>query len=39
MALKATIYKAELSIADLERGYYAEHNLTLARILRKRTSA
>lgn len=31
MALKATIYKAELSIADLERGYYAEHNLTLAR--------
>lgn len=31
MALKATIYKADLSVADLERGYYAEHNLTLAR--------
>ena len=31
MALKATIYKAELSIADLDRNYYAEHNLTLAR--------
>lgn len=31
MALKATVYKVELSIADLERGYYAEHNLTIAR--------
>jgi uncharacterized protein YaeQ len=30
MALKATIYKVELSISDLERHYYAEHNLTLA---------
>ncbi|HVO89689.1 MAG TPA: YaeQ family protein [Casimicrobiaceae bacterium] len=31
MALKATIYKADLSIADIDRGYYADHALTLAR--------
>lgn len=31
MALKATIYKAELSIADMDRNYYATHSLTLAR--------
>jgi uncharacterized protein YaeQ len=31
MALKATIYKAELQIADMDRGYYQEHLLTLAR--------
>ena len=31
MALKATIYKAELVIADMDRNYYADHNLTLAR--------
>ncbi len=31
MALKATIFKAELQVADLERGYYATHSLTLAR--------
>ena len=31
MALKATIYKAELQIADMDRNYYATHNLTLAR--------
>jgi uncharacterized protein YaeQ len=31
MALKSTIYKAELNIADMDRGYYAEHNLTIAR--------
>lgn len=30
MALKATIYKAELSISDMDRGYYANHSLTLA---------
>lgn len=30
MALKATIYKALLNIADMDRHYYAEHNLTLA---------
>ena len=31
MALKATIYKADLQIADMDRNYYAEHGLTLAR--------
>ena len=31
MALKATIYKAELQIADMDRNYYATHLLTLAR--------
>ena len=31
MALKATIYKAELQIADMDRNYYQEHALTLAR--------
>lgn len=31
MALKATIYKVELTIADLDRHYYAEHALTIAR--------
>lgn len=31
MALKSTIYKAELSIADMDRNYYATHSLTLAR--------
>lgn len=30
MALKATVCKAELSISDIDRGYYAEHQLTLA---------
>ena len=31
MALKATIFKAELSVADIDRGYYADHSLTIAR--------
>lgn len=31
MALKATIYKATLNIADMDQHYYAEHSLTLAR--------
>lgn len=31
MALKATIFKADLSIADMERHYYGEHALTIAR--------
>lgn len=31
MALKATIFKADLSIADMDRVYYADHSLTLAR--------
>lgn len=31
MAIKATIFKATLQIADMDRHYYAEHALTLAR--------
>ncbi|MDD5455398.1 MAG: YaeQ family protein [Candidatus Margulisbacteria bacterium] len=31
MALKATIYKAELIITDMSRNYYEQHNLTLAK--------
>jgi uncharacterized protein YaeQ len=31
MALKATIFKADLQIADMDRNYYADHSLTLAR--------
>lgn len=31
MALNATIYKAALQIADMDRHYYQEHALTLAR--------
>ncbi len=31
MAIKATIFKANLQIADLERHYYQDHALTLAR--------
>ncbi len=31
MALKATIFKAELQVADLDRGHFAEYALTLAR--------
>ena len=31
MALGSTIYKADLSVADIGRGYYAEHVLALAR--------
>lgn len=30
MALKATIYKANLNVSDLDRHYYASHTLTLA---------
>jgi uncharacterized protein YaeQ len=30
MALKSTIYKVQLSIADMDRGVYGEHALTLA---------
>jgi uncharacterized protein YaeQ len=30
MALKSTIYKAELQIADMDRHYYADHSLTIA---------
>ncbi|WP_157670758.1 YaeQ family protein [Chitinibacter sp. GC72] len=31
MALKSTVFKAELSITDMDRNYYATHHLTLAR--------
>ncbi|MBE0486516.1 YaeQ family protein [Marinobacter sp.] len=31
MALKATIFKATLHIADMDRHYYADHHLTIAR--------
>lgn len=30
MALSATVFKAELSIADMDKHYYATHNLTVA---------
>ncbi|UTH76057.1 YaeQ family protein [Chromobacterium sp. IIBBL 290-4] len=30
MALTATIYKANLTLSDMDRGYYATHSLTLA---------
>ena len=31
MATGATIYRADLSIADMDRNYYADHSLTIAR--------
>ena len=31
MAQKATIYKVELSVADMDRHYYMAHNLTVAK--------
>lgn len=31
MALKATIFKASLQVSDIDRHYYGEHALTLAR--------
>ena len=31
MALKATIFKASLQVSDIDRNYYGEHVLTLAR--------
>jgi uncharacterized protein YaeQ len=31
MATKATIFKADLQIVDMDRNYYQEHALTLAR--------
>lgn len=30
MALKATVFKATLNIADMDRHYYADHQLTIA---------
>lgn len=31
MALKSTIYKTKLQIADMDRHYYHDHNLTIAK--------
>ena len=31
MALKATIFKADLSISDMDRNHYQDHSITLAR--------
>jgi uncharacterized protein YaeQ len=31
VALKSTIFKAQLAVADIDHGYYADHSLTLAR--------
>lgn len=31
MAIKATVFKASLQIADMDRHYYAEHHLTISR--------
>jgi uncharacterized protein YaeQ len=31
MALKSTIFKANLAVADIDHAYYADHQLTLAR--------
>ena len=31
MALKATIFKVELQVADMDRSYYGDHALTIAR--------
>ena len=31
MALKSTIFKAQLAVADIDHSYYADHQLTLAR--------
>jgi uncharacterized protein YaeQ len=31
MALKSTIFKAELQISDMDRNIYGDHNLTIAR--------
>jgi len=31
MALKSTVFKAQLQIADIDHAYYADHALTLAR--------
>jgi len=39
MAIKATVFKAALQVADMDRHYYAEHALTLAAIPPIPTSA
>ncbi len=39
MASNATIFKATIHIADMDRHYYEDHALTLARIRLKPTNA
>ena len=39
MALKSTIFKVNLQIADIDHSYYADHALTLAPTQAKPTSA
>jgi uncharacterized protein YaeQ len=31
MALKATVFKTEMQVADMDRGYYGDHSVTVAR--------
>ncbi|WP_295460905.1 YaeQ family protein, partial [uncultured Thiodictyon sp.] len=31
MALKATVFKAQVQISDMDRHYYESHSLTIAR--------
>ena len=31
MSLRSTVFKATLAIADIDRGYYANHAVTIAR--------
>ena len=31
MALKSTIFRLTLNVSDMDRGYYGEHSLTVAR--------
>jgi uncharacterized protein YaeQ len=31
LALKSTVFKAQVAVADIDHGYYADHALTLAR--------
>jgi uncharacterized protein YaeQ len=31
MALKSTVFKAQVAVADIDHGYYADHALTIAR--------
>ena len=31
MAMKATIFKVELNVADIDRNYFHDHKLTIAR--------
>jgi uncharacterized protein YaeQ len=31
LALKSTIFKAQVAVADIDHGYYADHSFTLAR--------